>query len=68
MPSSTLDTKRRTLLAAAVCAPAVAAGALLSRQQPVAPPVSTAADPEPPGTGYHETEHIRKYYRSAAYI
>ncbi|HEV2609059.1 MAG TPA: formate dehydrogenase [Noviherbaspirillum sp.] len=68
MPRSILDTKRRTLLAAAVCAPAVAVGALLSRQQPVAPQVSAAAESEPPSTGYHETEHIRKYYRSAAYI
>lgn len=68
MPPSTLDTKRRTLLAAAVCAPAVAVGTLLSSRHPVPAPELAAPDPEPPATGYHETEHIRKYYRSAAYI
>jgi hypothetical protein len=68
MPSSTHDPKRRTLLAAAVCAPAVAVGALLSRPQPIEPEALPLSEAEPPSTGYHETDHIRTYYRTAAYF
>ena len=68
MTKALLDSKRRILLAAAVCAPAVAIGALLARRQAAAPPAPTLPGPEPASVGYHETDHIRKYYRSAAYL
>ncbi len=44
-----------------------AALALLSRTAPVqaAQPADAAASDEPPASGYHETEHIRKYYAKA---
>lgn len=32
-----------------------------------AAPLAPAPDSEPAGRGYRETEHIRKYYRSARY-
>ncbi|WP_194711115.1 hypothetical protein [Noviherbaspirillum soli] len=44
-----------------------AALALLSRSAPIqaADQVSAAGSTEPPTSGYHETEHIRKYYAKA---
>jgi len=44
-----------------------AALALLSRTAPVqaAAQVDVADSTEPPPSGYHETEHIRKYYAKA---
>lgn len=61
---------RRSFLAAAVCVPAIAVSALLARQKEAA--IAASALPEDlPGCAdcadYHETEHIRKYYRSASY-
>lgn len=56
---------RRNLLAAAACTPLAATAARL----PVAPaaPAVPAAEPQPPRPAtYHETEHVRRYYRSAA--
>lgn len=44
-----------------------AALALLSRSAPIqaAGQASAAESTEPPSGGYHETEHIRKYYAKA---
>lgn len=68
MYKATINSKRRVFLSAAVSIPAIAVVTLLTRQKAV----TTASLPEarsiPAGTGYHETEHIRKYYRSAAYL
>lgn len=61
--------KRRSFLAAALgmSAAAVAAAIAARHRAPVA--VAPAAVAEPAAAGsYHETEHIRKYYRSAAYF
>jgi hypothetical protein len=68
MSQAPASAKRRTLLTAAVCAPAIAVGALLTRQKNLAALPAPAPDATPAGVGYHETEHIRKYYRSAAYF
>lgn len=63
---------RRQFLAAAAAAPALAVCALLSRPHETAvtaPPATSGETPdETPGddVGYHETEHVRRYYRSAA--
>jgi hypothetical protein len=60
------DPTRRSLLKAApLGALAVAAAARARAPEPQAP---AAAEPAPqPSRGYHETEHIRHYYRTAAY-
>jgi hypothetical protein len=67
MKQAQVDTRRRVFLTAAACAPAIAVGALLTRQKSLDNVVVPAATETPAGTGYHETEHIRQYYRSAAY-
>ena len=57
---------RRNLLAAAACTPLAATAAA---RLPVAPaaPAAPAVEPQPPRLAtYHETEHVRRYYRSAA--
>jgi hypothetical protein len=56
---------RRKLLMALGLAPAGAAILARAAPLPVAAPV---AEPEAPAgsRGYHETEHIRTYYRTAA--
>lgn len=65
-PASQPDPARRSLLKAAplgALAVAAAAGAR-EAEAPVAPaPKQEEAKPR----GYHETEHIRRYYRTAAY-
>ena len=59
------DPTRRSLLKAApLGALAVAAAARARAPEPEAAAAETA--PQPP-RGYHETEHIRRYYRTAAY-
>lgn len=64
------DTKRRIFLTAAACVPVVAVAALISRTRSAPEVLAPAVRPaEAAGSvGYHETEHIRKYYRSAAYF
>jgi hypothetical protein len=58
------DTARRNFLKAApLGALAVVAG---RPKAAVAAPAAAAQAPAAP-RGYHETEHIRKYYRTAAY-
>lgn len=55
--------RRSFLMAAPLGALAVVAGPVAAGTKPVA-----AAAPAPRSTrGYHETEHIRTYYRTAAY-
>jgi hypothetical protein len=60
-----LDASRRSLLKAAPLAALAVAAAARARapeaQAPVAPAEGQKAQ------GYHETEHIRRYYRTAAY-
>jgi hypothetical protein len=59
------DAARRNFLKAApLGALAVVAGAAQAGQAPPAP-VAAAQAPQP--RGYHETEHIRRYYQTAAY-
>jgi hypothetical protein len=59
---------RRGFLAVAACAPVLVAGALLARRAvPALPAVPVEAD-EQPGVGYHETEHIRTYYRTTSLL
>ena len=61
---------RRSFLGTAVCVPAVAAAVtagLTRRAEPVPIPAALPAA-RPDGVGYHETEHVRKFYRSAGYF
>jgi len=60
------DPTRRSLLKAAPLGLlTVAAAARAGAPEPEAP---VAATPDPQqARGYHETEHIRRYYRTAAY-
>jgi hypothetical protein len=55
--------RRNFLKAAPLSALAVVAGPAQATQAPPAP--AAAAAPKP--RGYHETEHIRRYYQTAAY-
>jgi hypothetical protein len=55
--------RRQFLKAAPLGALAVVAAPLGAAE---APPAATAA-PAPVARGYHETEHIRRYYQTAAY-
>jgi len=69
MKTSPSDSRRRGFLAAAAALPALAVAALVARRH--APPAALPADPapQPPtGSGYRETEHVRKYYRTAGYF
>lgn len=64
-PADQPDPARRSLLKAAplgALAVAAAAGAHEAEAAPAAPAPATAKP-----RGYHETEHIRNYYRTAAY-
>jgi hypothetical protein len=63
-----VDRARRGFLRAAGGAGALGALALAAGKAPAAPPVAPApvAEPARPA-GYHETEHIRQYYRTARY-
>lgn len=58
-----LRTRRAFLKAAPLGALALVAGAAPAVE--AAPPVPAPAQPE--SRGYHETEHIRRYYQTAAY-
>jgi hypothetical protein len=64
-----VDPKRRGFLRAAGGAGALGALAAVAAQAPAAsavtsPPVAAAPVAD---VGYHETEHIRQYYRTARY-
>jgi hypothetical protein len=64
-----MNTMRRKFLLLAGCAPAIGVAALIGRSPEIdaAPVNAPAADP-PVSSGYHETEHIRKYYYCARYF
>ena len=63
---SKMNSGRRGFLTAAAGVPVLAAiGMTAGRQDDV--PVEAQAKPTS-GTGYHETEHIRKYYFTAGYF
>lgn len=57
---------RRNLLAAAACTPLAVAASLRGPEASPVPlaPAAPEAQPPRPAT-YHETEHVRRYYRSA---
>lgn len=59
------DAFRRSLLKAAPLG-ALAVAAAARARRPDAP-AGAAAAPAATSQGYHETEHIRRYYRTAAY-
>jgi hypothetical protein len=64
-----VDQKRRQFLIAARGAGALGAVAVLFGKgvKVQAAPPQQVAEGEASRSGYHETEHIRKYYRSAGY-
>lgn len=64
-----VDSKRRNFLLAAGCAPVIGVAAMLSRESAAEPLVEMAAAPVDANvSGYHETDHIRKYYRIAGHF
>lgn len=69
MEGKQINSRRRSFLTAATCGSALAVAALVSSKKEVVqealPPAK--ADPEQ-SVGYHETEHIRTYYSTAAYF
>lgn len=58
-----VDTGRRRLMVGAVGVSAAAGLGLANITAQAAPPADQK--PEAKSSGYHETEHIRRYYRSA---
>lgn len=58
-----VDTGRRRLMAGAVGVGAAAGLGLANLSAQAAPAVEQTPEKKP--TGYHETDHIRRYYRSA---
>lgn len=58
------DPTRRSLLKAA---PLGALAVVTGRADAAAPVPAAAPESAPQPKGYHETEHIRTYYRTAAY-
>ncbi|GAB3538133.1 hypothetical protein GCM10027343_03110 [Noviherbaspirillum agri] len=60
--------RRRTLLAA-IGTSAAAAAVLLTKREQLAQELALPDKEEsaPESVGYHETEHIRKYYRSVGF-
>ena len=63
-----VDPRRRGFLRAAGRAGALGALAAVAGQAPAAAAVAAPAALESAGgVGYHETEHIRQYYRTARY-
>ena len=64
--SKPVDTGRRRLMAGAIGVGAAAGLGLVSINGQASPAVDKK--PEAKSNGYHETEHIRRYYRSAQEI
>ena len=60
------DLNRRNLLKAAPLG-ALAVAAAAGAREAEAPPAPEPKQEEAKPRGYHETEHIRRYYRTAAY-
>jgi hypothetical protein len=70
MEQTEIDLGRRKFLSAAKYMGAMSAAVLLmgrSTEIQAEKVTDTSIDP-PAGSGYHETEHIRKYYYSARYF
>jgi hypothetical protein len=69
MKKNAVNPMRRKFLVAAGCAPAMAVVALFDAR-PEIEAIAGAATPAHPhaASGYHETDHIRKYYYTAAYF
>ena len=65
--SKAVDKKRRGFLRAASGAGALGALAVVAGDAPAAAPVAAKPAAEARSAGYHETEHIRQYYRTAKY-
>jgi len=66
--TKSVDIARRGFLRAAGGAGALGALAVAAGQAPAANAPAPAAAPEAAkAAGYHETEHIRQYYRTARY-
>jgi hypothetical protein len=61
------DPARRNLLKAAPLGAIAVAAAVAGNKAEAAPAPAPQAEPEAKPKGYHETEHIRRYYRTAAY-
>jgi hypothetical protein len=66
-PHDIPDPARRSLLKAAPLGAIAVAAAVTGAKAQAAPAPAPLAEPEAPAKGYHETEHIRRYYRTAAY-
>lgn len=62
-PKAPIDTGRRRLMVGAIGAGAAVGLGAVSLNAQAAPEVEKAPDAKT--TGYRETEHIRRYYRSA---
>lgn len=62
-----VDGERRGFLRAAAGAGVLGTLAAAGATQAGTVPAPTAPAPEPKQSGYHETEHIRKYYATARY-
>jgi hypothetical protein len=60
------DPTRRSLLKAAPLGALAVAAAARARAPEAQPEPAAPAEPQK-AQGYHETEHIRRYYRTAAY-
>ncbi len=66
--AATIDPRRRNFLRAAGGAGALATMATVSGQSVAIPAVAApVVQAEAAPSGYHETEHIRQYYRTAKY-
>lgn len=63
----TPDPARRSLLKAAPLGAIAVAAAVTGAKAEAAPATAPAPEPEAASKGYHETEHIRRYYNTAAY-
>jgi hypothetical protein len=61
------DPARRNLLKAAPLGAIAVAAAVAGNKAEAAPAPAPLAEPEAKPKGYHETEHIRRYYHTAAY-
>lgn len=64
MTKHAVNLARRKFVLAAGCA-GVAGAAVAMIGRPPAPPAPAAAGEQPGSSGYRETTHIRKYYRTA---
>jgi hypothetical protein len=66
LPDPAPDPARRSLLKAAPLGALAVVAAGKAGATPALPAESAPQDPAKP-KGYHETEHIRRYYQTAAY-